>query len=312
MLTLSVLTIMTMTIGKLFFHFSCRAFNAPFYIGVVVPFLAVYLFNWVIFFIIIISLLRKKFQSKLNTKKNTKSKTVFKQQLMIVITLSTLFGLGWGLGLLVTENIYNNKTVRDLIAALFVIFTAFHGLFIFLIYCLRSKDAQSVWKNVVVTGKNFSEFSLNRVNGKTLSTRLQSQTNKSQRYAFTGGTLKYGKNSQVALCASTKKGEVEHEKELTAVRVDDDDIAIQETSLNFEKDGQNTLRFYARKTEDYGPQFDILNKAVEIPMKSMTGYRGSFVPYDAAMNKEPTAVKPFSDDKKNEKRRRWRKEETKA
>ena len=278
---------MTMSIGELFFHLSCRAFNAPFYIGVVVPFLIIYIFNWVIFFIIIASLLR---QSRLNIKKNTKSNPFFKQQLIIVITLSILFGLGWGLGLLLTENIYNNKTVRDLIAALFVIFTAFHGLFIFLIYCLRSKDARSVWKNVL-TGRNFSEFSLNH---KSLSTRLHSQARKSQTHAFAGGTFKYRKDSQVTLCANTKRGEIEMEKKLTAVRVYDDDA-----SLNFEIDGQATLRFYAKKTEDYGSQFDILNEEVEIPM---TEYNRSLEPYNAAMIKEATAEKSFSDDKEDEKR----------
>ena len=244
-----------------------------------VPFIIVYIFNWVIFFIIIASLLRR-----VNFKKKTRPNTFLKQQLIIVITLSTLFGLGWGLGLLVTESIYNNKTVRDVIAALFVICTAFHGLFIFLMYCLRSKDARSVWKNVL-PGRNFSEFSLNHlVYGKSLSTRLQIQTKKSQ---------------------SPTGVEVEREKKLTAVQVYDNDAAIQETSLNTENYGQDTLRFYATKTKVYGPQFDVLNEAVKVPMIE---YNRNLAPYNAAVKNEGTVKKSFSDDKENEKKG-WQEEE---
>ena len=58
--------------------------------------------------------------------KDTKSKKDnIHQQLIIAVTLSVLFGLGWGIGLLATQDIHTNKTVRDLFAALFVIITAF-------------------------------------------------------------------------------------------------------------------------------------------------------------------------------------------
>ena len=92
--------------------------------------------------------------------RNSKS-SFFRQQLIIAVTLSILFGLGWGLGLFVTEDIYTNKTVRDLVASLFVIFTGFHGLFIFITQCLRSKGAHNVWKKDVsdVTGRDFSDLS---------------------------------------------------------------------------------------------------------------------------------------------------------
>ena len=143
---------------------SCRAFKAPFYIGVVVPFIIMYLFNWVIFLIIFVSLVHRKLSLKLKNviiKKERKLKSSsFRQQLIIAVTLSILFGLGWGLGLFVTEDIYTNKTVRDLVASLFVIFTGFHGLFIFMTHCLRSKDACNVLKKFVsdVTGRDFSNL----------------------------------------------------------------------------------------------------------------------------------------------------------
>ena len=148
------------------FFSSCRAFNIPYYIGMVVPFLIIYIFNWVIFFIIIVTLLRKSCKYDLkDVKKKQENISFVRQQLIIVTTLSVLFGLGWGIGLFATQDIHNNKIVRDLFAALFVIVTAFHGLFIFIMHCLRSKDVRSVWKHWFygATGKEFSEFTSSTV-----------------------------------------------------------------------------------------------------------------------------------------------------
>ena len=148
------------------FFSSCRAFNIPYYIGMVVPFFIIYIFNWVIFFIIIVTLLRKSCKSDLkDVKKKQENISFVRQQLIIVTTLSVLFGLGWGIGLFATQDVHNNKIVRDLFAALFVIVTAFHGLFIFIMHCLRSKDVRSVWKHWFygATGKEFSDFTSSTV-----------------------------------------------------------------------------------------------------------------------------------------------------
>ena len=125
----------------------------------IVPFLIIYLFNWVVFIIIIVSLLRKNFQSDIKTKDNNNI-TFVRQQIIITVTLSILLGLGWGIGLLATQDIHTNKTVRDLFAGLFVIITGFHGLFIFIMHCLRSKEVRNIWKRWFfgVTGKDFNEF----------------------------------------------------------------------------------------------------------------------------------------------------------
>ena len=141
--------------------YSCRAFNEPYYIGMIVPFLIIYLFNWVVFIIIIVSLLRKNFQSDIKTKDNNNI-TFVRQQVIITVTLSILLGLGWGIGLLATQDIHTNKTVRDLFAALFVIITGFHGLFIFIMHCLRSKEVRNTWKrwSFGVTGKDFNELTV--------------------------------------------------------------------------------------------------------------------------------------------------------
>ena len=82
------------------------------------------------------------------------------QQLIIAITLSVLFGLGWGVGLFATQDIHTNKTIQDSLGALFVIMTTFHGLVIFIMHCLRSKEVRNTWKRCFrnVTSKDNSQL----------------------------------------------------------------------------------------------------------------------------------------------------------
>ena len=154
-----------------YYCFSCRAFELPFYIGTVAPFVLIYIFNWVVFVIIIISLMRKQLISR-STGMKSKTVSFFKQQLVIALALSLLFGLGWGIGLLATQGIYNNQVVRDSFAAIFVVANTFHGFFIFIMHSLRSKEVRSTWKRWFfgVTRKDFDELStstFNRVRRKT-------------------------------------------------------------------------------------------------------------------------------------------------
>ena len=137
---------------------SCRAFGAPFYVGIIVPFVTIYLFNWVIFLIIIISLLQKTITSSRKTSYSEKKQDmkVWKQQLMIAITLSVMFGLGWGIGLPATQALYTTA-VRDTFSVLFILLTAFQGLFIFIMRCARSAEVVNQWKkwfSCVTIGKS--------------------------------------------------------------------------------------------------------------------------------------------------------------
>ena len=62
------------------------------------------------------------------------------------MTLSSLFGLGWGIGLLATQDIYSNKAAHNTVAALFILATTFHGVLVFIMHCLRSEKIKKVWK----------------------------------------------------------------------------------------------------------------------------------------------------------------------
>ena len=135
--------------------------GAPFYIGMMVPFILIYVFNWIIFAIIITSICYKNWYNPVPKydSQSQKSGVSPRQQFMIAIMLSVLFGIGWGIGLLATEEL-GSKAARDFFASLFVIITSFHGVLIFVLHCVRSKDARKEWRKwfFKATKKEFSDF----------------------------------------------------------------------------------------------------------------------------------------------------------
>ena len=64
---------------------------------------------------------------------------------MIAITLSILFGLGWGIGLPATQALHT-AAIRDTFSVLFILLTAFQGLLIFIMRCARSSEVVKQWK----------------------------------------------------------------------------------------------------------------------------------------------------------------------
>ena len=136
----------------------------PFYIGLLAPFVIVYVFNWIIFALIMIQFFKKNCRTKFQESSTKDRHMSLKQQFMIAVTLSLLFGLGWGIGLFATQEI-ETEEVRNLFAALFIVLTGFQGLFIFIMHCVRSKEVRKEWKTWFyrVSGKNMSELSRSSV-----------------------------------------------------------------------------------------------------------------------------------------------------
>uniref|UniRef100_A0A1X7T034 Protein kinase domain-containing protein n=1 Tax=Amphimedon queenslandica TaxID=400682 RepID=A0A1X7T034_AMPQE len=125
----------------------CRAFDTPFYIGMVIPFVIVYSFIWVMFIIVIISLLMSSRIKDSNNKKKV-LKPSYKYQLATSLAHSTLFCLSSVLMLLMTEDTFTNTAIRDLVASLFVLLTGSHGLFLFVVHCLCTKEFYHICKKV--------------------------------------------------------------------------------------------------------------------------------------------------------------------
>ena len=78
---------------------------------------------------------------------------------MIAITLSIVFGLGWGIGLPATQALHTTA-VRDTFSVLFILLTAFQGLLIFIMRCARSTEVLKHWKKCFssVTGKQYEDI----------------------------------------------------------------------------------------------------------------------------------------------------------
>lgn len=128
-----------------FITFSCRAFGIPFYIGTVAPFILIYIFNCIMFSVIIVSLLRRN-RSSATTK--LPAHVYAKQQVGVAISLSILFGITWGFGLFASQGPYkgDEKYIRDTFAAIFVVLTSFHGFGLFIMHCVRpTKVRKEVW-----------------------------------------------------------------------------------------------------------------------------------------------------------------------
>ena len=105
----------------------------PFWFGLILPFFVIYVFNWIIFAVIMIKLLSRKV---INAKRAT-AKSV-KQNLLIAVGLSLLFGLGWGFGLTATGS--GTKEATFAFQLLFSIFVGLQGVLILFFHGIRSSE----------------------------------------------------------------------------------------------------------------------------------------------------------------------------
>ena len=110
-------------------------------------------------------LLTKACQKKFKESYSDEQKVSLRQQFLIALTLSILLGLGWGIGLLATQELHETG-VRNTFAALFIILTAFQGLFIFIMHCIRSKEARKEWTRWIfkIRGKEYLDYSSSMAN----------------------------------------------------------------------------------------------------------------------------------------------------
>ena len=98
--------------------------------------------NWILFILIFASLLcrpnvRKETSSSGNLRK-------LKENFMIALGLSLLFGMGWAIGLLATSDL--PAGVRYPAEWVFTLTTAFLGVYLFILYVVRSQEARKLWK----------------------------------------------------------------------------------------------------------------------------------------------------------------------
>ena len=125
---------------------SCRASGLPFYLGFILPFLAIYVFNWIVFVIIMVSLYKHSARSTSVKKPNATGGTNYTlRNVLIAAGLALVLGLGWGFGLAASS--HSISALACAFQFLFSLFVSCQGLLLLLFHGVRSKDAKKVWRS---------------------------------------------------------------------------------------------------------------------------------------------------------------------
>ena len=126
--------------------YSCRVYQYSFWIGLLIPFGIIYIVNWIIFILIFASLLcRPNVKSDIGGKGHLRK---LKENFIIALGLSLLFGMSWAVGLLASSDLPD--AVRHPAAWVFTLATAFLGVYLFLLYVPRPLDARQFWKQLLL------------------------------------------------------------------------------------------------------------------------------------------------------------------
>ncbi len=237
--------------------YSCGATGPALYIGVLVPFFVVYIFNNTIFFIIMASLLRKSGSKNFADAKRRNRKQETKQHCRVAFTISILFGLGWGFGLLASQAI-GVAAIRVIFNTLFTVFIAFQGFFIFLLYIVLSPNAKKEWKRWILrkedkgTGSSVSGTGRSKSTGSTGSTGVKRSAASYKNYnKKRSGTLYHNVYSQ-----QNKSTNLTFTEELTSSAFNSDQpVMMEELKYNIEND-----KTFMNPLDQYEDTFSMLSE----------------------------------------------------
>ena len=128
-------------------YYSCRPTQWPFWFGFVASFALIYVFNWVLFIITMVTLCMYSRRNAVRSAKNTNvyMTSVIAKHLLIAVVLSLLFGLGWAFGLIGTSSQLPEEAYTPA-QYIFSIFMGIQGVLIFLLHTVRSQEAREEWK----------------------------------------------------------------------------------------------------------------------------------------------------------------------
>ena len=116
---------------------------AVFFVTFLGPIFVILLFN-VVIFVMVIRVLIKHTQNKIDRTKEQMNKKTAIRLLTSIAGVMSLFGLTWLFGALTVTG-FGDARASTAFQVLFVIFNAFQGFFIFLFFCVFSKDARDSW-----------------------------------------------------------------------------------------------------------------------------------------------------------------------
>ncbi len=157
----------------------------------ITPFVVIYLFNWTVFVLTFVSITKQALQKrKVEETTQLFNLAFIKREFISAVLLSSLLGVGWGIGLFASNDIHSNAASRDAVSALFVLLTAFHGVLIFVMHSIRSKDIRLLWKKgfFMVTRQEFAQS--------TTGTFESSRKRNQQKKKATKGLEMYSKNME--------------------------------------------------------------------------------------------------------------------
>ena len=95
-------------------------------------------------FVIIVISIFKQMHHMTSQTGNKDLKANLKKRLLLLVILSLLFGLGWGIGLFATNSL-PVQWLRFSFQIIFVVLTSFQGLLIFILYGIRLLKVRRVW-----------------------------------------------------------------------------------------------------------------------------------------------------------------------
>ena len=95
-------------------------------------------------FVIIVFSIFKQMHHMTSQTGNKTLEANLKKRLLLLVILSLLFGLGWGIGLFTTNSLPVHW-LRFSFQIIFVVLTSFQGLFIFILYGIRLLKVRRVW-----------------------------------------------------------------------------------------------------------------------------------------------------------------------
>lgn len=113
----------------------------PFRVGILAPFGIVYIFNMIMFVIILVSVLRHRNR---NAEASKWKKTV--KNITVSLVLATMFGVGWIFGVLGSPALKFGAVVGGVFQYTFIAVAGFQGFIFFLLFPCRSQHAREVWK----------------------------------------------------------------------------------------------------------------------------------------------------------------------
>ena len=121
------------------------------------PIFVILICNTVIF-VMVIRVLIKHTQNTLDHSKEQLDKKTVIRLLISIAGVMSLFGLTWLFGALTVTG-FGSAAASTAFQFVFVVLNAFQGFFIFLFFCVLSKDARDAWLNLVSCGRHLSKSS---------------------------------------------------------------------------------------------------------------------------------------------------------